>query len=59
VQRVQAKLFHHGIPIGGELANPARGDWLTTIELSPAGRAVVDAALATVDFLDTPVGDVR
>lgn len=53
LQRVHAQLFHHGIPVGGELAEPVGRDWLRTIELSPAGREVVETALATVDFLDT------
>src|SRR5438445_7989851 len=53
LQRVHAQLFHHGIPVGGELAKPRQRDWLRTVELSPAGRAVVEAALATVDFLDS------
>lgn len=53
LQRVHAQLFHHGIPVAGELAKPRQRDWLRTVELSPAGRAVVDAALATVDFLDS------
>src|SRR5215210_1853739 len=53
LQRVHAQLFHHGIAVAGELAKPAARDWLTTIELSPAGRAVVETALATVDFLDS------
>src|SRR5438874_2708655 len=48
LQRVHAQLFHHGIPVGGELAKPRQRDWLRTVELSPAGRGVVEAALATV-----------
>src|SRR3954451_9868630 len=53
LQRVHAQLFHHGVPVAGELAKLAARDWLTTIELSPAGRAVADTALATVDLLDS------
>jgi transposase len=53
LQRVHAQLFHHGIPVGGELARPEARAWLQGAELSPAGRAVVETALATVDFLDT------
>jgi transposase len=53
LQRVHAQLFHHGIPVGGELAKPAGREWLRAAELSSAGRAVVETALATVDFLDT------
>ena len=51
LQRIHAQLFHHGIAVGGELAKPAARDWLATVELSPAGQAVVETALATVDFL--------
>jgi transposase len=53
LQRVHAQLFHHGIPVGGELARPDARGWLQGSELSPAGRAVAETALATVDFLDT------
>src|SRR4051812_1309009 len=53
LQRVHAQLFHHGIPVGGELANPGGRDWLGAVELSPAGRELAETALATVDFLDT------
>ena len=53
LQRVHAQLFHHGIPVAGELAKPAAREWLQTAELSPAGRTAVETALATVDFLDT------
>jgi transposase len=52
LQRVHAQLFHHGIPVAGELAKPRQRDWLGTVELSPAAQAVVETALATVDFLD-------
>jgi transposase len=52
LQRVHAQLFHHGVPVGGELAEPGRRDWLGAVALSPAGRSVVETALATVDFLD-------
>src|SRR5262245_18807524 len=52
LQRVHAQLFHHGIPVGGELAKPAGREWLDTVALSPAARSVVVTALATVDFLD-------
>lgn len=53
LQRVHAQLFHHGIPIGGELASPAGRGWLSAAELSAAGEAVVETALAAVDFIDS------
>jgi len=52
LQRVHAQLFHHGVPVDGELAKRERRDWLGAVALSPAGRSVVETALATVDFLD-------
>jgi transposase len=52
LQRVHAQLFHHGIPVGGELARIDKRDWLAAVELSPAGRLAVETALATVDFID-------
>src|SRR5262245_52308241 len=39
LQRVHAQLFHHGIPVGGELAKPAGHEWLDTVALSPAARS--------------------
>ena len=52
LQRIPAQLFHHGLPVGGELAAKDGRDWLAGAELSPAGRQLVSSALATIDFLD-------
>ena len=52
LQRVHAQLFHHGVPVGGELARPAGRVWLDAAVLSPAALTVVETALASVDFLD-------
>lgn len=52
LQRVHAVLFHHGVPLAGELAKPAARGWLEAAELSPAGRALVASALSSVDFLN-------
>lgn len=49
---MHAQLFHHGISVGGELANRDKRDWLAAVALSPAGRSSVDTALAMVDCLD-------
>src|SRR5436190_11162885 len=45
LQRVHAQLFHHGIPVGGELARPDARGWLQGTELSPAGLGLAETAL--------------
>ena len=52
LQRIHAQLFHHGVPVAGELARPDARAWLDAAVLSPAARTVVETALASVDFLD-------
>lgn len=50
-QRIHAQLFHQGVPPVGGLLTAAGRRSLTTVGLSPAGRATVDAALAAIDGL--------
>jgi transposase len=58
LQRIHAQLFHHGVPVGGELAAKAGRDWLAGAELSPAGRQLVSSALGTIDFLDDQLSGI-
>lgn len=51
-QRIHAQLFHQGVPpTEGGLLTAAGRAALAAAELSPAGRSVVDAALAAIDGL--------
>src|SRR5207245_7245954 len=51
-QRLQAQLFHQGIPAGLRLRTQAGRDALTQAELSPAGRELVTLGLRMIDALD-------
>ncbi len=48
-QRLQAKLFHHGLPRLGPLSPDDRREWLERLELPSASRQVVAVALASID----------
>jgi transposase len=49
-QRIQAVLFHHGVPRRRDLlASAERRAWLQALELTPAARAQIDVALAMID----------
>jgi transposase len=51
-QRVQAQLFHQGVPAGLRPRSRRGREALTSIELSPAGRELVQLALRTIDEID-------
>ena len=46
LQRLQAQLFHQGVPPGLKPRTAAGRDALATVELSPAGREVVELCLS-------------
>jgi len=48
-QRLQAKLFHHGLPRLGTMSPEHRWTWFERIELPPASRQVVEVALRSID----------
>jgi transposase len=48
-QRLQAKLFHHGLARLGALSPKDRWAWFEVIELPPASRRVVEVALRSID----------
>src|SRR5215207_785004 len=51
-QRIQAQLFHQGIPAGLRLRTQAGRDALAQAELSPAGRELVTLGVRMIDALD-------
>src|SRR6266511_1829098 len=48
-QRLQAKLFHHGLPRLGELSPEDRRAWLGRLQLPPASLQVVGVAIACIE----------
>ena len=58
-QRIHAQLFHQGVPsITGLLTADSRAE-LRAVELSPAGRQMVDAALVAIDSLTAQIRPLR
>jgi len=51
-QRLQAQLFHQGVPAGLRPRTRAGRDALARVELSPAGRALVLLALRMIETID-------
>src|SRR6266508_1466341 len=51
-QRIQAQLFHQGVPAGLRVRTQAGRDALAQAELSPAGRELVALGLRMIDALD-------
>ena len=62
-QRIQATLYHHGIPPRAWLLGTEARDWLAALELPPAAREQITIALALVDADDAQLapldGDLR
>lgn len=51
-QRIQAQLYHHGIPRRRGLLVRERRDWLERLELPDAARRQIEVALAMIDAVD-------
>jgi transposase len=51
-QRLQAQLFHQGVPAGVRPRTRAGREALASVELSPAGRELVALALRMIDRID-------
>src|SRR2546430_7051576 len=51
-QRLQAQLFHQGVPAGLRPRTRAGREALARVELSPAGRALVSLALRMIETID-------
>jgi transposase len=52
LQRLQAQLFHQGVPAGLKPGTAAGREALARVELSPAGREAVELCLRMLDQLD-------
>jgi transposase len=55
LQRIQAQLFHHGVPKASGLLTPARRDRLTRLALPDSARTVIGTALAVIDGINEPL----
>jgi transposase len=51
-QRIQAVLYHHGVPPRSWLLGAESRAWLEALELPPAAREQITVALAMIDALD-------
>lgn len=58
-QRIHAQLFHQGVPPVKGLLTGAGREALVRADLSPAGREMVDVALAAIDGLTALIEPVR
>lgn len=50
-QRIQAQLYHHGVPQRRSLLTGEGREWLQALELPEAARSQVDVSLAMIDAL--------
>jgi transposase len=55
-QRVQAQLYHHGVPRRRCLLVGERRAWLEALELPDAARRQIQVALAMIDAVDQQLG---
>jgi transposase len=55
-QRMQAVLYHHGIPQQRNLLTAQRREWIAGLTLPAAGRQQLTIALAVIDALDLQLG---
>src|SRR6266511_1720764 len=51
-QRIQAQLYHHGVPRRRQLLVGEQRGWLETLELPAAARRQIQVALAMIDAVD-------
>ncbi len=58
LQRVQAVLYHHGLPQRGALLRRAGREWLERAPLAPLAREQVGVALAMVDAADRQMNPI-
>lgn len=54
-QRLQAKLFHHGLPRLGNLSAQDRWEWFERLDLPAASRQVVGVALRSIDRITAEI----
>ena len=58
LQRLQAQLFHQGVPPGLKPRTAAGRQELASVELSPAGREAVELSLRMLDQLDRELAPI-
>jgi transposase len=58
LQRLQAQLFHQGVPPGLKPRTAAGRDALARVELSPAGREAVELYLRMLDQIDRELAPI-
>lgn len=58
-QRIQAQLFHQGVPAVKALLTEQGRAALAVADLSPAGRQVIDVGLAVIDDLSAQIAPLR
>lgn len=57
-QRIQAQLFHHGLPRLRRLMAADRRAWLERLGLPPAAREAIDVALRAIDGVNADLGPI-
>ncbi len=55
-QRIQAVLYHHGMPQRRDLLRAGKREWLEQLQLPAAAREQITVALAIIDALDAQSG---
>jgi transposase len=55
-QRIQAQLYHHGVPRRRRLLVGERRAWLEGLDLPAAARRQIEVALAMIDAVDRQLG---
>jgi transposase len=55
-QRIQAQLYHHGVPRRRQLLVGERRAWLEALELPEAARTQIRVALQMIDAIDEQLG---
>jgi transposase len=58
LQRLQAQLFHQGVPAGIKPRTLAGRQQLATVDVSPAGRDVIELCSRMLDQLDREIGPI-
>ena len=57
-QRIQAVLYHHGLPQRGALLRRESREWLKRAALAPVARAQINVALAMIDAADRQLAPI-
>jgi hypothetical protein len=57
-QRMQAVLYHHGVPKRVDLLTRENRTWVQKLALPAAGREQITVALAVIDAVDVQLGPI-